>query len=215
MPLKAARSVIIRFRCTSASSSAAAAHVAAQVLVQLVQDAPGVDRQPVAHQPGDAAQLAERVAQAGLAALGRASTSSTCVLELARSSTLVGALRRHAAAASTSTCTSADQLAARRSMLAASTSARRRCAEDADQVLGALGVAAEPEQVVGDAARQIAGARARRPTGCRSAPAASPALTGPSDEHPGVLAAAAALHRDDRRRRCALATRVRPPGITA
>ena len=60
MPLKAARSVIIRFRCTRTSSNWHPAVPEPEVLLELIEDAPGVQRQPIAHHGGDPADFAKR-----------------------------------------------------------------------------------------------------------------------------------------------------------
>ena len=64
MPLNAARSVMMRFRCDEHVLELDAALPQAHVLMQLVQDPPGVDRQPIAHGAGEAPHLVQRIAEA-------------------------------------------------------------------------------------------------------------------------------------------------------
>ena len=198
-PPNAASVITIRFSSTSASPARSQAHVAAQILVQLVEDAPGVARQAVADQPGDVAQLAQRVAQPGLAVFGEQRVEHLR-LELARSTCSRRAPRAAACCSAVSARTSTDELGGVGEARGLG-EPRGRGAEEAHEALAALGVAAQPEQVVGDAAGQVAAAaasarrRGRRPA--QQAEGADRAV----GEDPGVLAAAAALHRHDHRAR--------------
>ena len=67
MPLKAARSVIIRFRCSQRLVELHAAMALTEVLVQLIQNAPGVNRQPVPDVGCDPPQFVQRLAQTACA----------------------------------------------------------------------------------------------------------------------------------------------------
>ena len=74
---------------------------------------------------------------------------------------------------------------------------QHRGAQQAGAVLGALGVAPEPEQVVGDATGQVDAAAVELDRGADRAQQAD-VLDRAVTEHPGVLAAAPALHRHHR-----------------
>ena len=113
MPLKAARSVIIRFKCTQHVVELDAAVPQAEVLVQLVQDPPGVEREPVADGGGDAAQLVQRRAQAGVWRLGlNRNASSVC--SSSRSRHPLPETRAGSSFRSTSTLQQRHELGARR-----------------------------------------------------------------------------------------------------
>ena len=92
--------------------------------------------------------------------------------------------------------------------------ARDDAAQQPHRVLGALGVAAQPEQVVGHAARQVGRPRARGRIGDAGGASSVTALTGPSDStQVSLLPPPRCIDTIGTSR--ALDTRVSPPGITA
>ena len=77
--------------------------------------------------------------------------------------------------------------------------ARQNASKHPRQVLAALGVAAQPENVVGGAAGQIADYPATQFDRHIARPLQTECIHRPVRKNPGILAASAALHRDDRR----------------
>ena len=195
MPLNAARSVIIRFRCTSTSSSwmrpcrsrksccswLRMRQVSSESRSRTVDAIRRTSLSVDARRPGCASSL---------------NSSDSCLLELAAArigSRSSGGQQLDAA----STCEQRRRAPATSSAVSSRVRQHDEAAQQAHRLLGPLGVAAEPEQVVGDAARQLGvaalapHAEARRRQQRHRADRAV-------GQHPGVLAAAAALHRHDR-----------------
>ena len=208
MPLNAARSVIDAVQVDEHLLELDAALPQTHVLLQLVQDPPGIDRQPIAHGAGEPPHLVERIAEAGVRALP-GDELDRVLFELAQpgvSAELFGKQpqpdehpqqRRHL-----------SRVVGR--VLIGET--RDEAAQQSDDVFRAFDVAAEPEEILGDAARQLGGRRVRAWIGS-AAPAASP---GSPDRRRAPTCPCsyrrAASRRSGRPR--VLDARVRPPGIT-
>ena len=193
MPLNAARSVIIRFKMAQHIVEPDAAVPETEVLLQLVQDPPGIHRQPVPDGARDAAEVGQRVAQGGRRILP----------EHERQQVLLEGANRHRFTEPLRQQLQPDQHTEQRQQLGGVLRPVRvrqtghGAAQQPHRVLRTLRVAPEPEQIVGDPAGQIgrpslvpdhhAGLRQQRHR-----------ADGTVRQHPRVLAAPAALHRHHR-----------------
>ena len=171
MPLNAARSVIMRFRCEQRVVELHASVSKAEVLPQLVEDPPGVDRETVAD--------ARRRSGAAPRASRRRRVPGFCLNSDDSSSLLERRGPARGCAKARRQQLERDEHAQQRRPLRRDSLAvlTRQPRDDAAQqphgVLHSLGVASQPEQVVRHAARKIAGSHARAGSRSSAAPAAT------------------------------------------
>ncbi len=174
----------------------------AEVLLQLVQDARRVDREPIADRCREPSDFGKRAPQ----------LRTRAPLEQVAENFLVPLAgrerRRHLRRQLTQRDHHAQQCGElhRRVARILQRHAHDHAAQQAQDVLRPLGLPPEPEQVVGDTARHVGGSPLlahRRRRGRQQRHLAH----GTVRQHPRVLAPAAALHRHDR------AGRARPPRV--
>ena len=182
------------------------------VLMQLIENPPGVDRQPVANDARRCAGARSASRAAGRRAASRLKKTSACAcFELAAAASAPrsarGAAPGRPARAARPTARGGSRSYPRSVRRATTLRSSRTYARRARRS-GPARTGCRPR---GSAGRCRARSQPHRePAGASSVTRAHRSV----GQHPGVLAAAAALHRDDRHVAACSTTRVSPPGIT-